>query len=317
MNKKSMVLMFISFFLVLMICSCGDQKNEKKEETKMNGLKKETWTIDRHGKIYAYLPDDLKADEKRPLILDMNCTSGNPQAEVKTNGWDKAAVKDRLIIIAPTYDDYVTYSETDYMIKVLDQALERYHGDSQRVYATGFSNGGALSVALASEYPKRFAAISAAGWMVGARNTAHGYLMPFQVLQGTKEYTEKDDDGNMTIMDDEKEAIADLFTMNGMNRGESDYHQTPYWGYQADRTKVIYPKYTDYDPYGKNARKKSHVRWRVSDYYKNSYTHPLAQFVLIDGADHVPHDYHATIAWEFFKHFKRNSDGQLEEDEQV
>lgn len=103
-------------------------------------------------------------------------------------------------MVAPTYDDYATYSEVDYIIQVLDSAEDRYNIDTKRVYSTGFSNGGALSVALVSEHPERITAISAAGWMVGAQNTGHGYLMPFQLLQGTEEFTEKDSNGDMEMI---------------------------------------------------------------------------------------------------------------------
>lgn len=280
--------------------------NSKSTESEETMLKTEQWTIDNHGPVYAYMPDDLDPEEKVPLVLDMNCTTGNPQGEVLANGWDEEAVQERFIVVAPTYDDYATYSEVDYIIQVLDSAQSRYNIDTSRVYSTGFSNGGALSVALASEHPERIAAISAAGWMVGARDTEHGYRMPFQVLQGTEEYTKRDSNGDMEIMGDEREAIADLFAMNGMNRGKPDYHTTPYWGYQPDKTTEIYPDYTDYDWQGKNPVKKNGIRWTVSDYYADGYSEPLAQFILIDGADHVPHDYHATAAWEFFRHFRRD-----------
>lgn len=316
-GMKKVTVFFLIVPLLLMVCACDYSRSKdnktKKEAKEMTGITKETWTLDGHGPVYVYLPDDVKANQKLPLILDMNCTGGNPQAEVVTNGWDQVAERERLIIVAPTYDDYVTYSEVSYMNKVLDEAISRYHPDTTRVYATGFSNGGALSVALASESPKRFAALSAAGWMVGARHTNHGYLMPFQLLQGTQEYTEKDKNGHWMIMDDEREAIADLFKMNGMNRGQPDYQKTPYWGYAPDYLRTIYPKYTDYDLDGKNPKKRSNVAWHVSDYDKSGYTHPFAQFVLIDDAAHVPHDYHATIAWDFLKHFKRNNNGKLVE----
>lgn len=150
------------------------EKESSENRETVPGLKTEQWTIDDHGPIYAYMPDDLAESETVPLVLAMNCTSGNPQGEVLSNGWDQKALQERFVVIAPTYNDYATYLEVDYIIQVLDSAESRYNIDPERVYSTGFSNGGALSVALASEHPERIAAISAAGWMVGARNTGHG-----------------------------------------------------------------------------------------------------------------------------------------------
>ena len=53
---------------------------------------------------------------------------------------------------------------------------------------TGFSNGGAASVALTRDHPEYFAAISAMGWIVDLDNKDHvfgSYDMPFQVVQGS------------------------------------------------------------------------------------------------------------------------------------
>lgn len=105
----------------------NDSESPADTEEKVTELKKEQWKIERYGTVYVYLPDDLGKDEKVPLVLDMNCTTGNPEAEVLTNGWDAAAAKYRFIVVAPTYNDYATYSEADYMISVIDEAISRYN----------------------------------------------------------------------------------------------------------------------------------------------------------------------------------------------
>lgn len=276
-------------------------------------VKTEIWKIDSHGNIYTYISPKLSSGEKVPLVLAMNCTGGNPQAEVLTNGWLSLCENEKIIVVSPIYNDYATYSEVPYIEKVIDECLKKYPLDKSRVYATGFSNGGALSVALASECPQKITAISAAGWMIGARKTSHGFLVPFQLLQGTSEYTEKNS-GSFEIMDDEKTALQTLFKMNKMERGNPDYQKTLFWGYKADKTTELRPDYTDYDPYGNNPAQKSGVRWTVSDYFKKGYKNPFAEFILIDGAAHVPHSCHAQFAWDFFKHFSRNESGEIVEE---
>ncbi len=304
------------FFVPFFSCaeSYASSSNQKKSEANMQNVKTQIWKLDSHGEIFTYISPKVDLNnksEKVPLVLAMNCTTGNPQAEVLTNGWLDLCAEEKLIVVAPTYNDYATYSEVPYIKKVIDEAIKKYPVDKSRVYATGFSNGGALSVALASECPQKITAISAAGWMVGARNTTHGFLVPFQVLQGTCEYTEKNSRGDFEIMDDEKIALSDLFKMNKMNVSSPDYHKNQFWGYEADKTQKIFPEYTDYDPYGNNAVKKSNIAWTVSDFYKTGYKNPFAQLILIDGAAHIPHSYHARIAWEFFKHFSRNESGEI------
>lgn len=126
-------------------------------------IKTESYILDSHGPIYSYFPINLNRTIKYPLVIALCCTTGNPKAEVKTNGWDKIVSKVNIFVISPTYNNYATYSETSYIKKVIDDAIKRYPIDIERIYSTGFSNGGALSVAMVSTYPKLLAGISAMG----------------------------------------------------------------------------------------------------------------------------------------------------------
>jgi hypothetical protein len=81
-----------------------------------------------------------------------------------------------------------------------------------------------------------FAAISAMGWMVDIGNVNGVYEkwnMPFQVIQGTKEFTAATPSGAMAVMDDEQRAIRGLLLYNEMIDAtvKADYDKTPYWGY--------------------------------------------------------------------------------------
>ena len=278
-------------------------------------IKTEVYKLDSHGPIYSYLPPNLNKAFKYPLVMALCCTTGNPQAEVKTNGWDKIVLKENIIVISPTYNNYATYSETSYIKKVIDDAIKRYPIDTERIYSTGFSNGGALSVAMVSTYPKLLAAISAMGWMVGMNNLSSNAKIPFMVIQGTNEYTKKTSSGSMSIMNDEIIAIKDLFTYNNMKEKNMipNYDKTPYWGYIPDEKGSIYPTYLDYDIYGNTSTKRSGVEWQINKYYTQGYKLPLAVLVLVDGANHIPHDYNSYLAWNFFKGFRRLSNGTLVE----
>lgn len=264
-------------------------------------LIKENYRLGLHGPIYAYLPEQaMEGTKKYPMILDLNCTTGNPRAEVKTNGWDQVAEKEGLIIIAPTYNDYATYSETRYMKKIIDDAVARYPVDPTRIYSVGFSNGGALSGALASTYPTLFAGIAAMGWMIGLENT--NLTIPFMLIQGTKEYTETNPSA---VMDDEKIALRDLFTADRLTKQSPNYEQTPYWGYRPDKKFSLYPHYHDYDPYGHNQTLQTNKEWQVNQYFRSDFSHPLAELILVQDSPHIPHDCNAHFAWDFLKHFSR------------
>lgn len=274
-------------------------------------VRRESWRMENRNEVFAWIPEGLPA-EAVPMVLAMNCTNGNPEAEVKTNGWDVLCAEEGFIVIAPEYRDSLSYDEVDYIRSVIEQAVSRYPVDPGRIYATGFSNGGAVAIALASEAPELIAGISAAGWLVEVKNTG-GLPTPFQVLKGTEEFTVRNRQGDMELMEDENKALKTLFEMDRMPVGEADYHEVPYWGFRPDSQGSIWPEYKDYHYYGGNGIPQSNVEWQVSDYYREGYEAPFAQLVLIEGADHTPHDYHARIAWDFFSRFSRNTDGTISE----
>lgn len=256
----------------------------------------EHWTLDGRD-VLAYVPAAAEG-ELLPLVLVLTYTTGTPERVVEGCGWDRLAAKERFIVMSPDYNNYATYSETDFIAQVVAEAVARYPVDTTRIYSTGFSNGGAASVAMTYEYPDMFAAISCMGWMVDMRGleNAETYDMPFQVIQGTQEYTEQAADGTMMIMEDERRAIRSLLLYNEMidERTTPDYAQTPYWGYAAEATDT-----QDVDG----------EHWTIADYQKNGTL--WAQLILIDGAGHVMHPGEAEAAWNFLKRYTRNADGSI------
>ena len=253
----------------------------------------DTYVLDQHGTVYAYLPQILKDGESYPLVIALNCTTGDPQGEVTGNGWDTIAAEENIIVVAPTYNDYATWSETGYIKTVIDDAIERYPINTRRIYATGFSNGGALSGALASVYPDLLAGISAMGWMIPVRDRSATELkIPFLLIQGTQEFTQPTFSGAMAVMEDEKEALRDFFARNDLFHAEQapDYDATPYWGYPADRVMKEHPVYRDMFS---SCVHKGDVEWTISQYFHPDYRYPLAELILVENAGHVQHSCNA------------------------
>lgn len=170
--------------------------------------------------VYYYIPQAVRSapDTKVPLVLFMCGTTCDPVDNLVDSGWVELAEREGLIVISPDYNNYATYSETEFLISVVDYMLEHYPVDHQRVYSTGFSNGGAASVALTRDYPQYFAAISAMGWMVDLDNkngVFSAYDMP-QVVQGNGEFTVKTPSGAMAVMEDEQRSVRSLLLYNEM-----------------------------------------------------------------------------------------------------
>ena len=140
--------------------------------------------------------------------------------------------------------------------------------------------------------------MSAMGWMVDMQGQDNSYDIPFQVIQGSREYTYHTLSGAWAIMTDEQEAIRSLFFYNEMidNSTKANYDSIPFWGYKPDRT---------------SKGTTNNETWTKNDFLKNGYSAPFAQLTLIDGAAHVPHSFEGDMAWDFFRHFSRNADGKI------
>lgn len=271
------------------------------------GMKTETYYLGTDDRILAYIPDSVKEGETGtvPMVLNLHWTGGTPEEQVSENGWLEVSEKEGFIMIAPFYGSYDSvYRHTDYFAAIVQDAWNRYPAiDRSRVYVTGFSNGGAAAVALTDQYPELFAAIAPEGWMVGMRDwrkKGPEYDMPFQIIQGSKEYTYETDAGTKAIMTDEQEALRDLMLFNEM-AAESfmpDYEETAFWGYPPDESSALM-----FD--GKE--------WTVLDYYKDGYTVPFGQLILVEDGTHWARKPHAQLAWDFMKQFRRNEQGMIEQ----
>ena len=270
------------------------------------GMNTEIYSLSGSDRIVAYLPEGILNQPAGtvPLVLNLHWTGGSPEEQAELNGWLPVAEAEGFIMIAPAYESFDSvYRHTDAFAEMVRDALIRYPVvDKSRVYVTGFSNGGAAAVALTDQYPELFAAIAPQGWMVGMRNwqnKGRDYDMPFQIIQGSKEYTYETTSGAMAIMTDEQEALSDLMLFNEMveTSYQPDYDQTPFWGYPADQqSSVIYD--------GK--------AWTISDYFKPGYSSPFGQLILVEDGIHWARPQHARLAWDFMKHFRRNADGIIE-----
>ncbi|MFT8318573.1 MAG: prolyl oligopeptidase family serine peptidase [Sporolactobacillus sp.] len=306
---KGRIVILIPIITVMLTgCSFFGTATSQPNEYNTASTKVKTMTdfqMDNGNEVYVYGKKEVLGGTKKvPLVLFMCGTTGDPQEQAKSSGWVDKAQSEDIIVISPKYNDYATYGEVGYIISVVQRAIKLYPIDTTRIYSLGFSNGGATSVALTSEHPEMFAGIAAYGWMVDLRNQNNKYRqygMPFQVIQGTNEFIENNEDGNPVVMRDEQEAIRSLLLYNDRitQDVQPDYSKTPYWGYHPDEiTKEIVG--------GKV--------WTVNNYYKENYDKPFSQFILVEDAAHIPHMQDADYSWEFLKHFSRSATGKIMED---
>jgi predicted peptidase len=124
------------------------------------------------GRYYAYVPPDAAArvasGERLPVILylhggDERGTDPREPTQVGLGPFVVAAHGAFPFVVlfpqCPRRVFWAAPAQLARLIRILDAALERLHGDPDRVYLTGNSMGGYGTWLLAAEHPDRFAAI--------------------------------------------------------------------------------------------------------------------------------------------------------------
>ncbi|MEX2141771.1 MAG: PHB depolymerase family esterase [Pirellulales bacterium] len=180
---------FLHFALTLVIwasCSTAYGQGQVLNKTLQHDGRARSYTL--------YIPPSYTGSEAWPLVFDLHGASGNASWQMSNAGMNAAANTGNFLVaypnatVAPGYgfslwNDGSLFpngpDDVDFISTMIDELESSYHIDSSRVYATGLSNGGAMSYYLASQLPNRFAAIAAVGAPRPANPTAP---RPFPVL---------------------------------------------------------------------------------------------------------------------------------------
>lgn len=113
-----------------------------------------------------YLPDDYGSKEKWPLIIFLHGAGerGSDLNKVKLHGPPKLVEQGSefdFIIVSPQCPGNAWWPYLSVQVNALiDDILEHYRVDKNRVYLTGLSMGGYGTWAIAGTNPERFAAIA-------------------------------------------------------------------------------------------------------------------------------------------------------------
>jgi predicted peptidase len=142
-------------------------------------------------KYLTYLPKDYKQKTSWPLVLFLHGAGerGDDLDLVKTHGLPKLIAEGKdfpFIVVSPQCPSDQSW-ETFELTALLDEIVEKYKVDQDRIYVTGLSMGGFGTWALAARTPDRFAAIlpiCGGGLLVPAKRIAH---IPAWVFHGAKD----------------------------------------------------------------------------------------------------------------------------------
>jgi polyhydroxybutyrate depolymerase len=154
----------------------------------------------------VYTPDDYNSQKKYPLLFVFHGARGNAKDMQTLTEFDKIAQKEKLIIVYPygstnletpsffwnAFDccGYAVENKIDdigFVKKLIQVLKEDYSVDPQKIYATGFSNGGMLSIKLACEISDEFAAVATVGAAMFDLNCFPSRPIPIFFIQGKKD----------------------------------------------------------------------------------------------------------------------------------
>jgi len=147
-----------------------------------------------------YIPEDKSAAKDFPLLLALHGFTQNGQTMMQLSGFNALAESHGFVVAYPygvntSWNVGVTGGSTaddvGFLSVLIDSIAHKTSIDQNRVYATGFSNGGFMSYRLACEVSTKFAAIaSVAGTMAVATANAcfAERAVPVMHIHGTSDF---------------------------------------------------------------------------------------------------------------------------------
>lgn len=251
---------------------------------------------------FEYIPQEVLDGEVKehsvPLILANHGGSDDTRGFVDENGWLALAGQERFIMVAPE-KDYLTDTPVlgDALGALVFYMIETYPAiDLSRVYATGYSKGGAASIAVGVEHPDLIAAIAA---MAPADYTP----LPedeeqFKTLDIPYMFTTSsvDKEKNVSWSDGSLQSrpqamINNFMRYNEMEEISYDFDTYPIVGFKEDAfsQKILNNEHEN-------------LTW----YKNNEQGIPMLAISFTRDLVHALYPEYAKIGWDYLKHFSRD-----------
>ena len=146
----------------------------------------------------VYLPMSFEIDKEMPMVLAFHGGGGTPSnlANVVTNKTliNEAEVKGVVLIFPEGIDKRWnsgrpeifngerSYDDVGFISKLIDELIDDYNVDQDRVYATGISNGGFLSIRLGLDLSNQIAAIAPVTAQIEEVNANKSPELPISIM---------------------------------------------------------------------------------------------------------------------------------------
>ncbi len=251
---KTKLWILLAFYLMLLTgCSTNiikERNMKRQEEKKLNTNYEQKAIID----YLLYLPKEYNGKEKFPLMLFLHGSGerGSNLELVKKHGPPKLIEEGKdfpFIIVSPQCPSGIRW-KTNILIALIDDIINNYNVDENRIYITGLSMGGYGTWKLANEISDRLAAaIPICGWGDAWTICEIGDL-PVWAFHGEKD--------NVVLPQKSKELVEALKSCNG-NVQLTTYPEAGHdsWTQTYDNPKI----YEWLLKQTKNQRKKLNANW--------------------------------------------------------
>lgn len=163
-------------------------------------LNKETFTCEGRTRTYHFrVPSDYDGTTPLPVVLVLHGFGGTGPIAAASTGFAELADAEQFVAVFPSglqrrwrYDGASTHSDAVDDVAFLKAVVQRlgHHVvvDRARVYVTGFSNGGFMTLTLECVAPETFAAVAAVAGGVGTEQELQCHLerrVPTLLIHGT------------------------------------------------------------------------------------------------------------------------------------
>lgn len=168
-------------------------------ETPVAGLQVQTGVMHRpasdvHGEYSLYVPENYDPSRRWPLIIAMHGGHGRGDDYLLT--WMRSAKSKGYLVLSPkslgdTWSLQQPGVDIRSILTMVEELLDEYAIDTERLFATGLSDGGTFSFALGLSCPKLFAGIApiaAAGTFLALLDLQSSKTLPVFMVHGVQDF---------------------------------------------------------------------------------------------------------------------------------
>ncbi|MEM8892268.1 MAG: PHB depolymerase family esterase [Bacteroidota bacterium] len=158
----------VSFIIILLLCVSACKQDPEVDLTPEN-LIEESFNWEGEAREYLlYFPLSYQDSESLPLLFSFHGAFGSKEKQYELTQFHKIADREKFILVTPESEGNIWNHRGDpnraddigFINALLDELLQKYKIDQDRVYAAGSSNGGYFSFQLACALADRIAAVA-------------------------------------------------------------------------------------------------------------------------------------------------------------